>query len=61
MSRVDYDIIIDRLEQACKKYYICEDGDLYIKNGIKYLIHDIMMEYDKEFMNKLYKELEYSE
>ena len=61
MSRIDYDIIIDKLEQACKQYYICEDGELYIKSGIKYIIHDIMMQYDKEFMKKLYKELNYNE
>ena len=57
----EFDAVINKLEIAYKKYSICEDNELRLGNGLKYVVHDILMEYDKSFLDKLYIELEYRE
>ena len=57
----EFDALLYELEVAYKRNVKCEDGELYIKGGLKYAVHDLLLKYDKKFMKKLYKELEYRE
>jgi hypothetical protein len=57
----EFDALLYELGIIVEKNLYCEDEKLFIKNKLKYDVVNLMEKYDKVFMNKLYKELEYSE
>jgi len=56
---INYDLLLRKLQSAVRDSAVCEDGELYIKSKLKYDVLNILVEEDKEFINQLYKELEY--
>ena len=58
---LEFDLIMHSLQHIIKENLYCEDGELHIKNKLKYDIINLMTEIDKSFMLKLFKELEYEE
>ena len=57
----EFDTLLYNLQTIIKSNTYCEDNEIHIKNKLKYDIFNMMINYDKAFINKLYKELEYSE
>ena len=55
-----YALIID-LESILKDSLYCEDNSLFIKNKLKYDVYELVYRYDKKFIEKLHKKLEYKE
>ena len=60
-SLIDYDLMIEYLRVIIKDNLYCEDGELRIRTKLKYDVFNLLEEVDKEFINKLKKELEYEE
>ena len=53
--------IKDLLFKLLRANVYCEDEQLYIKNDLKYDIHNVLYLLDKDEMLRLYNELEYNE
>ena len=58
---VQYDLLIQYLRDIVEENLYCEDGELRIKNKLKYDVVNLLDAVDKEYMKKLYKELEYND
>ena len=54
----EFDNLLYRLQLIMKDKLYCEDNELRSK-CMKYDIINLMLEYDKRFMDKLFKDLEY--
>lgn len=59
MILIEYDLLLKGLENILKENARCEDDKLYLSNKIKYMVYELVKEIDKDFINKLHKELEY--
>lgn len=57
----EFDSLVNRLELIMKDGLYVEDGRLYVKCQVKYQVVNLMNEFDKPFMDKLLKELEYED
>ena len=58
---LQFDLLLHSLQHIVKDSLYCEDGELRIKNKLKYDVINLMNEIDKPFMTQLYQELEYKE
>lgn len=58
---VQYDLLVQYLRGIVEENLYCEDNELRIKSKLKYDIVNLLDEIDKEFMQRLYKKLEYKE
>ena len=55
----EFDSLVNRLELIMKDGLYVEDDRLYVKCQVKYQVVNIMNEFDKPFMDKLLKDLEF--
>jgi hypothetical protein len=58
---LDYDLLLKALENILEDNTRCEDNELYLSNKIKYSLYELVKEIDKKFIDKLHKELEYTD
>lgn len=58
---IDYDLLVEYLRIILKDSVYCEDGELKIRNKLKYDIYNLLSEVDKRWVRELEKELEFNE
>ena len=58
---IDYDLLVEYLRIILKDNVYCEDGELKIRNKLKYDIYNLLSEVDERWVRELEKELEFNE